>query len=263
MPVRRDDVIVNEAQISDDTDDFGEDVIDKDSTPDEWNEGEDDQDREYIKVKYFDLALYKWVTTAIVTEDGETAEYASNHTQADKSNMVNVTIPSNKVNDVTVKFKYTIKVENQGNLAGYAKEIKDHIPAGLKFVAEDNTDYRWVDNGDGTITTDYLKDTLLEEGETAEIPVTLTWINGSDNLGQKVNYAEISKDYNDYGSPDVDSTPNNFTGTPVEDDEDGDIVMLNIRTGNSIPNYIFAGLAAIMIVGVGVVGIKKFVIGKE
>ena len=263
VPVRRDDVIVNEAQISDDTDDFGEDVIDKDSTPDEWNEGEDDQDREYIKVKYFDLALYKWVTTAIVTEDGETAEYASNHTQADKSNMVNVTIPSNKVNDVTVKFKYTIKVENQGNLAGYAKEIKDHIPAGLKFVAEDNTAYRWVDNGDGTITTDYLKDTLLEEGETAEIPVTLTWINGSDNLGQKVNYAEISKDYNYYDSPDVDSTPNNFTGTPLEDDEDGDVVMLNIRTGNSIPNYVFAGLAAIMIVGVGVVGIKKFVIGKE
>ena len=260
VPVRRDDVIVNEAQISDDKDDFGEEVNDKDSTPDEWNEGEDDQDREYIKVKYFDLALYKWVSTAIVTQDGKTTEYESGHTQEDKSNMVNVSIPNNKVNGVVVKFRYVIKVENQGNLAGYAKEIKDHIPAGLKFVAEDNAEYGWVDNGDGTIVTDYLKDTLLEDGETAEVPVTLTWINGSDNLGQKFNYAEISKDYNDYGSPDVDSKPDNFTDTPHEDDEDGDVVLLQIRTGMSIPTYVFVGLAAIMIVVVGVVGIKKFVL---
>ena len=261
VPVRRDDVIVNEAQISDDKDDHGDEVEDKDSTPDEWIEDEDDQDREYIKVKYFDLALYKWVTTAMVTENGETTEYETGHTQSDKSNMVNVTIPKNKLDDVTVKFRYTIKVENQGNLPGYAKEVKDHIPAGLKFIAEDNTAYRWVDNGDGTITTDYLKDTLLQEGETAEVEVILTWINGSDNLGQKVNYAEISKDYNYYDSPDVDSTPNNFTGTPVEDDEDGDVVMLNVRTGNTNYQYITIALIGSMtLIAAGIIAIKKYVI---
>ena len=260
VPVRRDDVIINHAQISDDTDEFGKPVKDKDSTTDEWIDGEDDQDYEPIKVKYFDLALYKWVSTAIVIEDGNTTEYPSNHSQSDKSNVVNVSIAKSKVDAVVVKFRYVIKVENQGNLEGYAKEIKDHIPAGLKFVAEDNTEYGWVLQPDGTITTDYLKDTLLKEGETAEVPVTLTWINGSENLGEKVNYAEISKDYNEYGSPDIDSSTDNFTGTPKEDDEDGDVVRLNIRTGISAPVGVIVAIAVMVIIAGGVVGIKKFVI---
>ena len=96
-----------------------------------------------------------------------------------------VSIPKDKLDKVTVKFKYQIKVENQGQLEGYAKEVKDHIPAGLKFVAEDNKEYGWVLNEeDGTITTDYLKDTLLQPGETAEVTVVLTWINGADNLAK-------------------------------------------------------------------------------
>ena len=47
-------IITNKAQISDDTDKDGKDITDKDSTPDEWNEGEDDQDVEHVKVEYFD-----------------------------------------------------------------------------------------------------------------------------------------------------------------------------------------------------------------
>lgn len=261
VPRRSDDIIINEAQISDDRDDFGEEVDDDDSVTDVWNEGEDDQDREYIKVKYFDLALYKWVTEAIVTEDGKTTVHPSNHTQDDKSNMLNVAIKKNKVNDVTVKFKYMIKVENQGNLSGYAKEIKDHIPAGLKFVAEDNTEYGWEEQPDGTITNKCFENTLLNEGDTAEVAVILTWINGENNLGLKTNYAEISKDYNDSNSHDIDSSTDNLTDIPREDDEDEDIVMLQIRTG--IPDYAIIAitlLGAMMIVAGGVFGIRKFVI---
>ena len=174
--------------------------------------------------------------------------------------MVNVSIPKDKLNKVTVKFKYQIKVENQGLLEGYAKEVKDHIPEGLKFVAEDNKEYGWVLNEDGTITTDYLKDTLLKTGETAEVTVVLTWINNANNLGQKINYAEISKDYNWYGAPDKDSTPDNFTGKCVEDDEDSDVVMLQVRTGMSNVSYIVLATSVMAIVAAGVVGIKKFVI---
>ena len=49
----------------------GKDITDKDSTPDEWNEGEDDQDVEHVKVEYFDLALLKFVSKVIVIEDGK------------------------------------------------------------------------------------------------------------------------------------------------------------------------------------------------
>ena len=263
VPRRSDDLIINEAQISDDKDDFGEEVEDDDSTTDVWIEGEDDQDIEFLKVKYFDLALYKWVTEAIVTENGKTTSYPSNHTQDDKSNMLNVAIKKKELNNVTVKFKYIIKVENQGNLSGYAKEIKDHIPAGLKFVAEDNAGYGWEEQPDGTITNKCFENTLLKEGDTAEVAVILTWINSESNLGLKTNYAEISKDYNDEHSPDVDSTTDNMEDIPREDDEDGDIVLLQIRTG--LPNYayiIIAIVGAMMIVACGVFGIKKYVVNK-
>ena len=253
--------ITNYAQITDDSDSDGNDVTDRDSTPDKCENSprDDDQDIEKIKVRYFDLALYKWVSTTLVTENGKTKEYASNHTQDDKSNLVNVTIPKNELDKTVVKFKYQIKVENQGNLAGYAKELKDHIPAGLKFIEEDNKEYGWKLQEDGTITTDYLKDTLLQPKETAEVTVVLTWINGENNLGEKWNFAEISKDYNDYGAPDKDSTPNNFKNEVKEDDEDKDVVMLNVRTGSMNVIYFTIGACVIAILAVGVVGIKKYI----
>ena len=256
-------ILINYAQIGEIADENGNGgITDRDSTPGQWIDDEDDQDIEKLKLGYFDLALYKWVSTAIVTEDGKTTEYASNHSQSDKSNVVNVSIPKDKLNKVTVKFKYQIKVENEGTIPGKALEIKDHLPEGLKFVAEDNKEFGWVENEDGTIVTDYLKDTVLNPGETAEVTVVATWINGSDNFGKKINYAEISKDENDLGWPDKDSTPDNFTGKPVEDDEDGDEVLLQIRTGASATVYLVIGLVAMLIVAGGAFGIKKFVVNK-
>ena len=259
---KADVVITNKAQITEDSDSEGNSVVDRDSTPNVWEESprNDDQDVEHIKVKYFDLALYKWVTTTYVTENGKTKEYASEHSQADKSKVVNVTIPKDKLDKTVVKFKYTIKVENQGKLAGYAKEVKDHIPQGLKYVAEDNIEYGWILEPDGTITTDYLKDTLLQPGETAEVEVVLTWINGENNLSEKWNYAEISEDYNEYGAPDIDSTPNNFENEVREDDEDKDMVMLNVRTGSVMIGFVLLGVVVMGIVAAGVVGIKKYVL---
>ena len=258
-------LITNYAQITDDCDKEGNAVEDRDSTPNVWEESprNDDQDYDVVKVGYFDLALYKWVTTAIVTEGGKTTEYPSKHTQDDKSNMVNVSIPKNKLNNVEVKFKYQVKVENEGTIAGYAKELKDHIPAGLKFVADDNKEFGWKLQEDGTITTDYLKDTLLNPGETAEVTVVLTWINGATNFGQKINYAEISKDENEFDWPDIDSTPNNFKDTPKEDDEDSDLVMLQIRTGAENVMYVVIGLAFMAIIAGGIVAIKKYVLNRE
>ena len=78
-PNTSDRIIINHAQVSEDADENGEDVTDIDSVPDEWNEGEDDQDIEKIYVKYFDLALRKWVTHAIVIEDGVQKEMATGH----------------------------------------------------------------------------------------------------------------------------------------------------------------------------------------
>ena len=69
-PNTSDRIIINKAEISEDADENGEEVEDIDSTPDEWIDGEDDQDIEKIYVQYFDLALRKWVSQVILIEDG-------------------------------------------------------------------------------------------------------------------------------------------------------------------------------------------------
>ena len=253
-PTTSDRVLVNYAQISKQTDKKGIDRPDRDSTPNKWIDGEDDQDIEKVRVQYFDLALRKWVTKAIVTQNGKTEVTPTGHHAEDNpEEVVKVDLRKSKINSVVVKFEYQIRVTNEGEIAGYAKEIKDRIPQGLKFDKADNPN--WVEIEDGVITTDELQNTLLQPGESAEVTVVLTWINSETNMGVKVNIAEISKDYNDYGTPDIDSTPdNNVSG---EDDIDDAPVMLTVKTGEQDFKYVLICLGVFAILAFGVNSIKK------
>ena len=217
---------------------------------------EDDDDFEKVIVKEFDLALRKWVTQAIVIDKkGQTVTNTGHQPYDDPEQVVKVELNRKKLNEVTVKFKYSIRVINEGDIAGYAKEVTDYIPEGLKFVAEDNPG--WTDKGNNVITTRLLENTLLQPGEFADVEVTLTWINNQDNMGLKVNTAEISEDYNDYGVPDKDSTPNNKK--PGEDDIDDAPVMLSVSTGK-VKTYFTLGFVVLITVAGGVVLIKKYVL---
>ena len=142
-------------------------------------------------------------------------------------------------------------------VAGYVKEITDYVPEGLQFVAADNPG--WTEKN-GVITTDALKDTLLQPGESAEVEIVLTWINNANNMGLKVNTAEISEDDNEYDTPDIDSTPNNKV--PGEDDIDDAPVILSIKTGVAGIKAEYIGLigGSIIILAAGVIFIKKFVL---
>lgn len=256
-PNTSDRILINKAQISNDSDKDGNDVVDKDSTPDKWIEEEDDQDTEKVKVKYFDLALRKWVTEAIVIDNGKETVTPTGHKAEDNpEEVVKVEIKESKLGKVVVKFRYKIRVTNEGEIAGYAEEISDYIPEGLKFVAADNPKWKEVD---GKIVTDQLKDTLLQPGESAEVEVLLTWINGKNNLGLKVNVAEISKDRNDSNTPDIDSTPNNQK--PKEDDIDDAPVILSVKTGveNTITYVTLTGIT-LGILSTGLIFIKKYVL---
>ena len=256
-PTEKDGQIINYAQIIKETDDSGKDVKDRDSTPGKWVDGEDDQDTEIIKLKYFDLALQKWVSKAIVIEDGKEKVTETRHNGDMKPEpVVKVDLKKSKVKNVVVKFEYQIRVENQGQIAGYAKEVSDYIPQGLKFVKDDNQNWREVD---GKIVTNQLENTLLQPGESTTISVILTWINDSNNLGLKTNIAEISEDADDHGNPitDIDSTPNNQVDG--EDDQDNAPVIITVRTGETTI-YTSVIIAVIAIIGAGVYGIKKYVL---
>ena len=250
-------IITNHAQISDDSDKDGKPIEDIDSVPDEWNEGEDDQDVEHVKVEYFDLALLKYVTKAIVIENGQEriTETGYNGLE-DPEPVVKVEIKKKQLKNVIVKFAYGIKITNEGDIPGYAKEITDYVPAGLRFEAADNPG--WTDEGNNVISTRLLEGTLLQPGESATVEVVLTWINGANNLGEKINTAEISEDYNDHGDvPDRDSTPDNQV--PGEDDIDIAKVILAISTGIG-QTFFGLTIGLFSVVLVGIVLIKKFVL---
>ncbi len=248
--------LVNVAQISKDSGD------DEDSEPNRdevYNkeENEDDIDYEQVKVKYFDLSLLKWVAQTKVTLNGKTTTTNTGHTAETSKNEapVKIEIKASDVKKVKIQYVYTIRVTNEGEIEGYAKEVTDYVPKGLKFVKEDNPD--WYEISDGVIGTKALENTLLKPGESAEVQVVLTWINGQENFGEKINLAEISKDENPSGSPDIDSTPNNQKAE--EDDIDDAPVILAVKTGTT---RIYAGLTMIILVTFagGISLIKKYVL---
>ena len=252
-PNTSDRIIINHAQISEDSDENGKPVEDDDSVPNEWNEGEDDQDIEKIKVKYYDLALRKWVTESIVTYDGKTTDTKTGNTaEMDQEPPAKEEIRGSRMSKTTVKFKFKIRVTNEGEVAGHVGEISDYIPKGLKFIQADNPKWKEVN---GKVVTDQLKDTLLQPGDSAEVEIILTWVNSEENLGLMTNIAEISKDDGD----DIDSTPDNKKDG--EDDQDDAPVILSITTG-AADVYGYIGLAAgvLLIISGGIILIKKYVI---
>ena len=253
MPNTSDRIVTNKAQISKHTDENGKEVKDIDSTPDKWIEGEDDQDIEKIYVKYFDLALRKWVTQAIVIEDGQEKVMNTGHkAEDDPESVVKVEINKKRLQNTVVKFKYSIRITNEGEIAGYATEISDYIPKGLKFNQADNPDWRETN---GKIVTNKLKDTLLQPGDQGFVDVILTWENDENNMGVMTNVAEISADKNDSDTPDIDSTPNNKK--EGEDDIDDAPVALTVNAGKT-PTYTAIIASILSIVGVGAILIKKF-----
>jgi len=233
-----------------------DDGDDEDSTPDNNDPDEDDQDDEEIVLKYFDLSLLKYVTKVVVNEDGVVREISTGHTGLENPEpTVKVEINKKKFNKTSVTFIYTIKVTNEGEIEGYAKEIKDRLPAGLEFYEEDNPG--WKIDSDGIVTTDALANTLLKPGESATVEIALRWKRDENNLGMKVNTAEISKDENEYNTPDIDSTPDN--NKDGEDDQDTAIVVLATSTG-SAETYIVFTIAIMTMMAAGIYSIKKFVL---
>ena len=249
-------IITNHAQISDDSDKDGKPIEDIDSKPDEWNEGEDDQDIENVKVEYFDLSLLKFVSKVIVVEDGkENVTNTGYNGHEEPEPVVKVELHKKKLKDVVVKFGYGITITNEGDIPGYATEITDYVPEGLRFETADNP--QWTDEGNNVISTRQLENTLLQPGESKTVEVILTWINGADNLALKTNTAEISEDKNEYDVPDRDSIPDNRKDG--EDDIDIAKVILAVTTGVA-KTYFTLTIGLLSIVFVGVVLIKKFVI---
>ena len=248
-----DGIIKNIAEIKENEDENGRAIKDRDSTPNNNKDGEDDIDFEPLKTVEFDLALKKIVAKVFVTVDGKTTTINTNHKYTDNPEAVaKVELDRKKWNKTEVKYEFGIRVTNEGQIPGYATEVSDYIPDGLEFHKEDNP--LWTLKDPKTAVTDQLAKKLLQPGESVEIKIILRWKKAENNMGVKTNWAEISKDQNEYGVRDKDSVPGNKK--PKEDDIDDAPVALTIATG-AVPTYFAITLTSLGLMGAGLLIIKK------
>ena len=176
----------------------------------------------------FDLQLNKYISRISIQNSKGTKSYDYTDSTFEK-----VEINRKKVNGSVVVLEYTIKVKNNGEVAGCANSIVDYLSNGLTFSSELNPD--WYLSGDQLYTKKFANDSI-QPGEERSVKLVLTKTMTNENTGVVNNRAEIAEDYNEYGISDVNSTPNNnLTG---ENDLGSADVIIGVSTGGTIIAYI-------------------------
>ena len=176
----------------------------------------------------FDLELNKYISRIVVQTSEKTKQYDYVNDTFEK-----VEIHKKQIQGAMVVLEYTMKVKNNGEIAGYVKNIVDYLPSGLTFSSEINKD--WYLSGNNLYTKS-LENVELKPGEEREVKLILTKTMTNENVGLINNRAEIYQDYNKYGEADMDSTPNNQN--PNEDDFGSVDVIIQVATGGSNIAYI-------------------------
>lgn len=139
---------------------------------------DDDQDFEQVQVGKFDLSLRKFISS--IESNGvviEPEERVPSFT-ADSYNNWNdngTATYYHKKSPITVrkgdKVTYTIRIYNEGHIEGYANEITDYLPAGLKLAENSSINGdKWKSTTDSTtgitkVTTNQLKGIKIQPVE--------------------------------------------------------------------------------------------------
>lgn len=178
--------------------------------------------------KTFDLQLDKYISRISIQNSKGTKTYDYKDATFAKAE-----INRKRVSGTVVVLEYTIKVKNNGEVAGCANNIVDYLSNGLAFSSELNPD--WYLSGNELYTKTFAND-VINPGEEKEVKLVLTKTMTNENTGVVNNRAEIAEDYNEYGISDINSTPNNnMTG---ENDMGSADVIIGISTGGRIIAYI-------------------------
>ena len=199
----------------------------------------------------YDLALRKFITSINGKAPSVTRvpSIATSEVTALKNGIKTTAVKSHPKDALEVttgdRVVYTIRIYNEGKVAGKATQIIDYLPEGLKLAGNSkiNTTYGWTNpSKDGkTMVSKYLKDkeiaafngtTLAYRDVQIECEVIAT--KAKDNLK---NIAEITAD----DGKDRDSTPKNvnrgnYGSTSQQDDDDFELLKLKptINLGGTV-----------------------------
>ena len=200
-----------------------------------------------INKNKFDLALEKSVTKITVQNKDGVKAYNYDHKTLPK-----IDIHAKKIAGSTIIIEYAITVKNEGNVAGYVKNIVDYLPEGMEFNADLNTS--WYAGKDGNAYTTALADQVLQPGEAREMNIVLTKKMTNTNTGVINNRAEIYEAYNEYGLTDIDSTPGNKA--QGEDDIGSADALITVKTGGAV-TYTVVAIVVLFLIGFGVYIIRN------
>ncbi len=192
-----------------------------------------------VEAEQFSLQLDKAITKITVQNvQGTKTE------KFDKTKLAKYDIAAKYLSGTTVYVEYTITAKNNGDLAGFASEIVDYIPAGMTFNSNLNPD--WYTGTNGYLYTKALADSELAKGESKEITLVLTKQMTAENTGLVSNTAEISDDFNIYSVSDHNSKPGNKA--QGEDDMATADTILTVKTGESLI-YVSAIIVSLILGG--------------
>ena len=168
----------------------------------------------YYERKVFNLGVDMWIGSVNVNGIKTPAQSINS-----KDELYKVDINRNKVETAEVKITYKMRVTNNGEIEGSVGKLTQIIPSGFSYYQEDNSIY-W-ENNNAILTTNELKDEIINPGEYKEIEITLRWNRGETNLGQKDNMIIITETKNPAGFQDEEKGDNN----------DKSSILLSIATG--------------------------------
>lgn len=187
----------------------------------------------------FDLGIKKYVNKITVTNDSNVTTY----NQKENTTLAKAEIKAKNLQNSLVVIEYKIEVTNNGEIAGYARNIVDYMPKTLNFNSELNSD--WYVSGDNLYNTS-LANTKIEPGETKELTLVLTKQMTESNTGLVNNKASIEETSNDLGAK-----------NESKDKGSADVI-ISVSTG-ALVNYISTTVITLIILaGLALLVNKKY-----
>ena len=195
----------------------------------------------------FDFKLESEVVSISEQNGKDTKTHSFNNTK-----MAKIDIDPAVLADTTVYVEYKITIKNEGNVAGFVKNIVNYMPEGMKFNSEINAN--WYIGNDGNLYTNSLGNEVIKPGESKELKLILIKEMTEVNTGLTSNITEILETYNELGLEDIDSKENNRLET--EDDYSQALALITVQLGGNMGNLL-AIIISLVLVAMGVYAVKN------
>ena len=143
----------------------------------------------FVKVEQLNLSVSQSISKLSVVSDNNIRNIGANETSS------KLELSNKELEDSTLLVEYNINVTNYGDIPGYAKQVIEYVPDGMKFNSEINPD--WYMGKNGYLYSVSLGNDLINKGESRNIKLVLSKSLGKNELGIIRGKAEVKTSYSE------------------------------------------------------------------